>query len=279
MPPTQPQYFQIPMSPAVSRPKPHPKAPKPLLRLELRDLSTEGARAFLSALDTSIVLEEAVDGVLHHLYSEHSRFPPTRSVTLVLESMPGVAYTTGKDIDDDHKEIHFSTDYIASIPSKRRKDEMLGVVCHEMVHCWQWNACGTAPGGLIEGIADWVRLKSGLAPPHWKRETDGDWDAGYQHTAYFLNYLEKRFGKGTVMAINERLRGRKYHEKEFWRHLFYEDVDTLWKDYGKAVEDKNGSHDDSSSCEGADAGAVGKEDEHSTASSDAGADTEGSTGC
>lgn len=43
---------------------------------------------------------------------------------------------------------------------------------HEMVHCWQRNAHGTAPGGLIEGIADWVRLKAGLVPPHWKREAD-----------------------------------------------------------------------------------------------------------
>lgn len=38
----------------------------------------------------------------------------------------------------------------------------MGVCVHEMVHCWQWNAKGTCPGGLIEGIADYVRLRSGL---------------------------------------------------------------------------------------------------------------------
>jgi len=188
-------------------------------------------------------VDEAVQAVLNLLYSPHSRIPPTRSVTLILRAMPGVAYTTGKDIDDDHKEIHFSTDYIASIPLQRRKKEMLGVICHEMVHCWQWNAHGTAPGGLIEGIADWVRLRCGLVPSHWKRETDGDWDAGYQHTGYFLDYLEKRFGDGSVMAINERLRGKKYHEKEFWRGLFGCDIENLWKEYGKNVEDCNTEDD------------------------------------
>ena len=44
----------------------------------------------------------------------------------------------------------------------------------------------TCPGGLIEGIADWVRLRAGLGAKHWKQEADGKWDAGYQHTGYFL---------------------------------------------------------------------------------------------
>jgi len=150
--------------------------------------------------------------------------------------MGGVAYTTGKDIDDDHKEIHLSTDYIAKIPKERRKKEMLGVLRHEMVHCWQWAARGTCPGGLIEGIADWVRLKSGLVPPHWTQESDGDWDAGYQHTAYFLDYLEQRFGDGTVVKINERLRDRTYHEVDFWEMCCGRRVEKLWKEYGHSLK-------------------------------------------
>jgi hypothetical protein len=141
----------------------------------------------------------------------------------------------GKDIDDDHKEIHFSTDYIAGIPAERRKHEMLGVVRHEMVHCWQWAAKGTCPGGLIEGIADWVRLRSNLVPPHWKQESTGDWDAGYQHTGYFLDYLEKRFGDGTVVRINDRLRNREYEEKDFWLVCCGSHVKTLWEEYGQSL--------------------------------------------
>lgn len=59
--------------------------------------------------------------------------PSVRSVTLVLRSMGGIAYTTGTELDDDHKEIHFSTDYIGGLSTERVKHEILGVVRHEMV--------------------------------------------------------------------------------------------------------------------------------------------------
>ena len=248
MPPPTPKYFQIATTPAPTlKPKEHvrPKR-KPLLRLEFRDLSEEGARSFLSLLNCGTVLQDAVNGVLDLLYTPHSHIPPTRSVTLILRSMPGVAYTTGRDLDSDHKEIHFSTDYIAGVPNDRRKSEMLGVLRHEMVHCWQWAAKGTCPSGLIEGIADWVRLRSNLVPPHWKREWDGDWDAGYQHTGYFLDYLEDRFGDGTVMKINEHLRDREYNEDSFWMECCHHPIKTLWKDYGKKMDSEHGVRTDKS---------------------------------
>jgi hypothetical protein len=77
-------------------------------------------------------------------------------------------------LDNDHKEIHFSLSYISSItPASRLTHEITGVLTHELVHCYQWDADGTCPGGLIEGVADWVRLNCDLSPPHWKRETGG----------------------------------------------------------------------------------------------------------
>lgn len=150
-----------------------------------------------------------------------------------------MAYTTGSELDDDHKEIHFSLDYIRAIaPQERRHDEIKGVLVHEMVHCWQGNGCGKAPSGLIEGIADFVRLKAGLSPPHWKKELGGDWDAGYQHTGYFLDWLEGKFGEGTVRRINGSLCEGEYVEKEFWRGLFGEGVRELWDEYGRSFEEE-----------------------------------------
>lgn len=156
--------------------------------------------------------------------------------------MPGVAYTTGSSLDDDHKEIHLSMDYIGGVPPNpphRQHDEIQGVLVHEMVHCWQWNAVGTAPSGLIEGIADFVRLKAGLSPPHWKKEYGGDWDAGYQHTGYFLDWIESTCGEGSVRKINDRLREREYVEEEFWKDLFGQDVCALWDDYSKTFGDQS----------------------------------------
>ncbi|TDZ40576.1 hypothetical protein C8035_v005519 [Colletotrichum spinosum] len=241
--PKSPAQEQQPI-PAAYRPRPsdpNVKFDLPKLRLEIRDLNHPAAVHFLSAVNTSHALATAVTSVLTLLYESPScpttHIPPTRSVTLILRDMGGVAYTTGSDLDDDHKEIHFSLPYIAGIAAERRTDEIMGVLTHEMVHCYQWNARGSCPGGLIEGIADWVRLNSQLSPPHWKRDSSGNWDGGYQHTAYFLEYLEGRFGKGTVRKLNEKLRKQHYREKEFWTEALGRPVEQLWKDYGEKLKD------------------------------------------
>lgn len=228
-----------------------PKFPHPKLRLEIRDLEHPGASKFLGAVNAATLLSDAVKNVQRLLYrsaaDKYTTCPPTRSVTVILRDMGGVAYTTGSDLDSDHKEIHFSLSYIAahipSHPPSRLPAELTGVLTHELVHCYQWDAHGTAPGGLIEGIADWVRLNCDLSPPHWKREVkvDDPWDKGYQHTAYFLQYLEGRFGEGSVRRINERLRStREYEEEEFWVGLLGQRVKELWCEYCASVGGDDG---------------------------------------
>jgi hypothetical protein len=152
-----------------------------------------------------------------------------------------VAYTTGTDLDDDHKEIHLSTSYVAAIAANKARfaAEMRGVLVHEMVHCWQWAAGGSAPGGLIEGIADWVRLRAGLAPPHWKQVwKDCEWDSGYDKTGYFLDWCEETCGEGTVRRINMALKEGTYEEKAFWMGCCKKSVKDLWKGYGEDMEKK-----------------------------------------
>lgn len=211
---------------------------KPLLRLEIRDLSSSGSRAFLRLVHASSALQDAVDTVLKHLYKglHVSCMPPTRSITLVIRDMEGVAYTTGLDIDEDHKEIHLSTKYIEYVPESRQKEEIMGVLVHEMVHCWQHSGFGKAPSGLIEGVADWVRLKAGYAPPHWKRHIDCDWDAGYERTGYFLEWLEKEHGRDIVRRLNEAMRDCEYDADKVWHGCCGKGVEKLWEEYKKSVE-------------------------------------------
>lgn len=213
----------------------------PKLRLRIDDISHPGAAVFLGAVNASTCLSDCVREVMRHLYispeTHNTHCPPTRSVTLILRDMDGVAYTTGSDLDSDHKEIHFSLRYIAGInPPARRTAEITGVITHELVHCYQWNALGSCPGGLIEGVADWVRLCCDLAPPHWRREPGGRWDGGYQHTAYFLAYLVDRFGPETVRDLNEKLRLVRYEAKPFWTQLVGRPVEQLWDDYKASFE-------------------------------------------
>lgn len=228
-------------APEVEKKEPKPEWRIPLLRLRVNDVSSEGSAAFFEHINATTLLREAVVGVLAGLYTPETVPPSVRSVTLVLRSMGGIAYTTGSELDDDHKEIHFSTDYIGALPAEKVKHEILGVVRHEMVHCWQYNGLGACPGGLIEGIADYIRLKDSLAPPHWKR--DGKhWDDGYQVTAYFLEWCEQKCGAGFVKGLNGRMKDRKY-SPDIWTELSGTSVQELWKEYRRQfdIETHDGS--------------------------------------
>ncbi|KAK4651544.1 hypothetical protein QC762_602770 [Podospora pseudocomata] len=221
----------------ISSPKPFPL---PTLRLENRNLNHPASALLFTSINPATVLPDCLQNVLRLLYhtpSSHSFTPPpTRSVTLIFRDMDGVAYTTGTDLDHDHKEIHFNLNHISNVASRpnsptRVRDEIIGVITHELVHCYQWDAKHTCPGGLIEGIADWVRLNCDLSPPHWKKEVDGAWDRGYQHTAYFLQYLEDIFGNSTIRHLNDHLRHHKYHQDSFWEEQFGLGVEELYEGY------------------------------------------------
>ena len=83
---------------------------EPKLRLHLNELSHDGTALFLSQVDACRLLPNAIDHVIKYLYTlcPGSKVPGTRSVTLVLRPMDGVAYTISSELDDDHKEIHLS---------------------------------------------------------------------------------------------------------------------------------------------------------------------------
>lgn len=198
---------------------PPPKSwPLPTLSLRIPDLSHPGVVSFLDAVNPTKALTDAVLFSFTILYDSPSN-PATPqhvgSILLVLKSMPGVAYTTGGSGGDAFKEIQVSMEYVqnkAKDGIEALRHEINGVLTHEVVHCYQYNAKGTCPGGLIEGIAgastamacsphsssiilvpDFVRLHASLSPPHWNRDSIPDkWDAGYQSTGYFLDWLEQR---------------------------------------------------------------------------------------
>lgn len=224
---------------------------KPTLRLHLDDITHSATQITNSSLDGGLYLARAIDHVLAHLYKPYglSDMPKVRSVTVVLRSMGGVAYTTGLPLDDLHKEIHLSLDYVQAVQSRNStgiRHEIAGVITHEMVHCFQHNGHGTCPGGLIEGIADFVRLKAGLAPPHWKKssETRGErWDEGYQKTAWFLEWLEDKKGAGTVSRLNATLKTEKYDEEKFWKNLVGVSVEKLWSQYKETWEEQEPMRD------------------------------------
>ena len=221
--------------------------PEPKLRIHFDDIVHPTTATFLALIDCSRILTNSTKNVLRHLYKQcdSPKIPAVRSVTFVLRAMDGVAYTTGLEIDDLHKEIHLNMNYVKRYEKEplRCRDEIIGVCTHEMVHVWQHSCERTAPGGLIEGIADYVRLKSGLAPPHWKgakNEIGEKWDDGYQKTAYFLDWLENTYGDGTIARMNQTMGQCKYEEDSFWTGLFGKEhtVKSLWKSYRDSFKEE-----------------------------------------
>ncbi|CBF88371.1 hypothetical protein AN0996.2 [Aspergillus nidulans FGSC A4] len=162
------------------------KLPAPKFQLHIHDLRHPASQFFLTSIpDLASTLETALSAIIQNLYSSpksgraingatatNSRnrkhlqtfrpsVPPTRSVTVLLRDIGGVAYTTGKDLDNDHKEIHVSLAYIQHCRTKTDPvAELVGVLTHELVHCYQYAAPrATLDGGLIEGIADFDTIE------------------------------------------------------------------------------------------------------------------------
>ncbi|XP_024165864.1 uncharacterized protein LOC112172660 [Rosa chinensis] len=142
-------------------------------------------------------------------------------VSLFIDNMDGVAYAS-------NNEIHVSASYIAGYSGDVKK-EITGVLYHESTHIWQWNGNGQAPGGLIEGIADFVRLRAGYAPSHWVQPGEGDrWDQGYDVTARFLDYCTS-LKDGFVAELNNKL--KTGYSVNYFVDILGKNVDQLWADY------------------------------------------------
>ncbi|KAJ0077024.1 hypothetical protein Patl1_35398 [Pistacia atlantica] len=142
-------------------------------------------------------------------------------VSLFIDNMDGVAYAS-------NNEIHVSANYIGGY-SGDVKGEISGVLYHEMTHIWQWNGNGQTPGGLIEGIADYVRLKANYAPSHWVQAGEGNkWDQGYDVTARFLDYLNS-LRNGFVAELNTKMRSG--YNESYFVDLLGKTVDQLWSEY------------------------------------------------
>jgi hypothetical protein len=99
----------------------------PQLNIQLIDTSHKGVHHFLQLVESSPhrYLSECFEMVKKALYSEEARaawisrreknhlsVPKVRSITLYVRPMEGIAYTTGTILDDEHKEIHLSADYV-----------------------------------------------------------------------------------------------------------------------------------------------------------------------
>ncbi|XP_024959816.1 uncharacterized protein LOC112500547 [Cynara cardunculus var. scolymus] len=109
------------------------------------------------------------------------------------------------------------------------KTQFTGLMYHEMTHVFQWDGEGTAPSGLIEGIADYTILKVYDNPYGFANPGDGDsWDQGYTVTARFLEFCDG-IVPAFVAKLNKKMRFT--YDVKYFENLTGKSVDQLWKEY------------------------------------------------
>ncbi|XP_004496927.1 uncharacterized protein [Cicer arietinum] len=150
-----------------------------------------------------------------------------QKVGLLIENFDNpIAYT-----NTNTEEIHVSGSYVNSYKGDVR-NEITGVLYHEMTHVWQWfgrYGVPRVPVGLTEGIADYVRLKANYIPSHWVKPGEGQkWDQGYDVTARFLDYCDG-LRSGFVAELNKMIRNG--YSDQLFLQLLGKTVDQLWTDY------------------------------------------------
>lgn len=161
---------------------------------------------------------------IHRLFQQNNDAADTKSVqkvSVIVENIDGVAFASNNN-------IHISAGYIERYPQDIKK-EITGVLYHEMAHVMQWNGNGQAPSGLIEGMADFVRMKAGYAADHWNPPGVGyDWNQGYEVTAHFLNYCNS-IKNGFVADFNKKMKDS--YSESYFSELLGKPVTQLWSDY------------------------------------------------
>ncbi|XP_058769514.1 uncharacterized protein LOC131643334 [Vicia villosa] len=188
-------------------------------------LSTTGGVRFRDQIGDEYATQ-TLDSATQFIWKVFQEENPTdqkdvQKVSLFIDDMDGVAFTS-------NNEIHVSARYVNGYNGDV-KNEITGVLYHEMTHVWQWNGNGAANGGLIEGIADYVRLKANFAPSHWVKDGQGDkWDHGYDVTARFLDYCDS-LRNGFVAELNKLMKSG--YSDDFFSQLLGKTVDQLWTEY------------------------------------------------
>lgn len=89
-----------------------------------------------------------------------------------------------------------------------------------------------------------MRLREGLDPPHWTRKPGKTWDAGYEKTGYFLDWIKEHYETGTIQELNASMKDTTYQEVVF-KDLTGRPVQKLWKIYSGVTDLDN---DSSMSC-------------------------------
>jgi predicted alpha-1,2-mannosidase len=153
--------------------------------------------------------------------------------TITLKPMDGVAYTAGTDVSAN-------SIWLKSEIGR----EAIGSLVHECVHVVQQYGDGSsAPGWLVEGMADYVRWFKYEPQSHgadivWMRHLrhfKPKYDASYRISANFLNWVSEKYDSTLVTSLNAAMRDGTYGD-DTWKQLTGRTVQELGSKWENAIE-------------------------------------------
>eukprot|EP01018_Ginkgo_biloba_P009769 Gb_07768 [translate_table: standard] len=152
------------------------------------------------------VLTKASEFVQKLLYSNMQN--PRKIVKKVILCIDD--YSSVNAVSERNVIIHVSHKYIGEFFGDVER-EIRGLVYREMGRVWLWDGGAGAPRGLVEGMAEYVRLSAGLssASDLWDNTLDNNiedrWDAGGMITALYLQFCES-LQRGFVADLNAKMK-------------------------------------------------------------------------
>jgi hypothetical protein len=172
------------------------------------------------------------------MYRNAEEMPRTHdTINFIVDNHDGVAYAGGNS-------IHLSTNHIQNYDdAEEALIEFRGVMVHEVSHLYQENG-GSSDGALIEGMADFVRIRAGLYNPG-RRGQGGNWDGAYTTSGFFFSWLAgpcDYHNDGHPNAdgdigyrINALMPDGKSAIQSEIEDTFGTDINTLWNQYQDAI--------------------------------------------
>lgn len=107
--------------------------------------------------------------------------------------------------------------------------DFIAIMHHEMTHFYQ-SSNVNAPGWIIEGMADYVRLRAGLFY-NLTRKKGGSYTEGYGPAGFFLLYIDDKY-PGFIKQVELNLHApATTWDPNFFQKKTGKNVDQLWAEY------------------------------------------------
>ena len=215
----------------------------PAFTLQLEDTTPKGQLFTDAVPDPEGFVQQTGREVCKLLYRAPEEVRDANHITLIIRDDPD--YAGWKSGNVGNITVMISTNHLSNVKAQGKDvaEEIKGILLHEMTHMYQNDdkaaGEGTYPGlpNVIEGIADFVRIRAGHPPDGAKPSKTGVWDdTGYSKPAFFLLWID---GKHPDFLYRENL-AMQAGDGVVWSPDTFEvltgsTVDVLWQEYSTAA--------------------------------------------